>query len=284
MLGCSDSSKPARCRSAAMQCYPLVRIALSVRQVAIIVMFMPERVRIVSASVRVLMTAMSVRMTAMSVRMTAMSVRMTAMSVRMTAMSVRMTAMKLLVGRSASAPGLQAADVFSVGVTLLELWVGCLWHGAKTEPGCAKERVVALQKARRPPQRNVQCSARRGCHAMCCTWGKPYGALHNMATNRVSTTGTPPTCTRDCSGPHDRPDHRKAADRVPQPRAEAAADSVAAACAAQEGPEATSRVLRVSDLGSRGERLARVALSSGTAESSGRDSTLTQATARGARA
>ena len=85
---------------------------------------------------------------------------MTAMSVRMTAISVLMTTMKLLMGRSASAPGLQAADVFSVGVTLLELWVGCLWHGAKTEPGCAKERVVALQKARRPPQRNVQRSAR----------------------------------------------------------------------------------------------------------------------------
>jgi hypothetical protein len=181
---------------------------------------------------------------------------MTAMSVLMTAISVLMTTMKLLMGRSASAPGLQAADVFSVGVTLLELWVGCLWHGAKTEPGCAKERVVALQKARRPPQRNVQRSARGGCHAMCCTWGKPYGALP-MATNRVSTTVTPPTCTRDCSGPHDRPDHRKAADRVPQPRAEAAADSVAAACAAQEGPEATSRVLRglprVSDLGHRGD-------------------------------
>ncbi len=39
MLGCSDSSKPARCRSAAMQWYPLVRIALSVRRIVIIVLF-----------------------------------------------------------------------------------------------------------------------------------------------------------------------------------------------------------------------------------------------------
>ena len=90
----------------------------------------------------------------------------------MTGISVLMTTMKLLMGRSASAPGLQAADVFSVGVTLLELWVGCLWHSAKTEPGCAKERVVALQKARRPQQLNVQRSTRGGCHAMCCTWGQ----------------------------------------------------------------------------------------------------------------
>ncbi len=149
MLGCSDSSKPARCRSAAMQCYPLVRIALSVRRIVIIVLLMPERVRIVSASVR-----------------------MTAITVRMTAISFLMTTTKLLMGRSASAPGLQAADVVSVGVTLLELWVGCLWHGVKTEPGCAKERVVALQKARRPQQRNVQRSARGGCHAMCCHMGQ----------------------------------------------------------------------------------------------------------------
>ena len=44
---------------------------------------------------------------------------------------------------------LLATDVFSVGVTILELWVGCLWHGATSERGYHEERMRALQKVER---------------------------------------------------------------------------------------------------------------------------------------
>ncbi len=171
MLGCSDSSKPARYRSATMQCYPLVRAYRSKRAPSCHNRTVNAGKGTHSLSKR---TALRVLMTAISAMMTAMSVRMTAISVRMTGISVLMTTMKLLMGRSASVPGLQAADVVSVGVTLLELWVDCLWHGAKTEPGCAKERVVALQKARRPQQRNAR---RAGVAAPCAVHGASRTAL-----------------------------------------------------------------------------------------------------------
>jgi serine/threonine protein kinase len=44
---------------------------------------------------------------------------------------------------------LLATDVFSVGVTILELWVGCLWNGATSERGYQKERMWTLQKVER---------------------------------------------------------------------------------------------------------------------------------------
>jgi hypothetical protein len=113
-----------------------------------------------------------------------------------------------------------AADVFSVGVTLLELWVGCLWHGAKTEAGCVKERLEALKRVH--AQTHSQTHAHARAH-ICCM-------------------------QRDTTGEHDRRFNRQAADRMPQPRSGSTANRATVARAAEEGAKAKGRVLSLSGM------------------------------------